>query len=188
MSVLIFSAFLSGWLFTAKYAVDNYKDFDKNAKVHLLNGMAYESYFGNKIDTLNRCGFNERRLIRMKIFNFLELDEFKKSREFIADKLQKIKDGPIFIPGDEKIRFSVILVNNCLQKILYQGKSIINYDGYPLIPSESPYCTKQLTIDEFREKIATCLNAESVCVDLSFNDSPVNDCIITVPYNFELIY
>lgn len=30
LSVLLFSAFLSGWLYMIKYAVDNYKGFDKN--------------------------------------------------------------------------------------------------------------------------------------------------------------
>ena len=48
LSVLLFSAFISGWLYTIKYAVDNYKKFDKKDPEYAVKIGKYN------IDTLKK--------------------------------------------------------------------------------------------------------------------------------------
>ena len=48
LTVLLFSAFISGWLYMIKYAVDNYKIFDKNDSEYALKIGSYN------IDTLKK--------------------------------------------------------------------------------------------------------------------------------------
>lgn len=108
---------------------ENNNTIPAEAKIHLLNGMAYEIYYDS-----NNVLRNE---FKDKFYNYvirlLELTEFYSSRAFVTKLLCKIEDRPIYIPGqNELILISVIVdQDSTVKDIIYKGKSVYYREDLP---------------------------------------------------------
>ena len=71
----------------------------REAKKHILNGMAYEMYFDH--DNTVRKGLKNKHLFF--ILNYLESDQFLDSQQFIASKLTRLEDFIFYIPGSKSV-------------------------------------------------------------------------------------
>ena len=101
------------------------------AKVHVLNGMAFEIYYDSygKLRTVMKAQYYRN------IVYLLELPEFYASKEFISSHLCKIEERPIYIPGQQELMFLQVVLK-CdldtgvyeLAEIRYQGKNILKWD------------------------------------------------------------
>ena len=103
---------------TTKYISDQ-------AKVHILNGMAYEIYY----DARNNLRSKYKTSCLASIVNYLEQPEFYASREFIGSHLCKIEDRPIYIPGQNERMFFIVKGKATedgyqVEDISYHGKSV----------------------------------------------------------------
>lgn len=105
-------------------------DIPNSAKVHILNGMAYEIYF----DSRNRLREKFKTWYLPSIMRYLEQHEYYASKEFIASHLYKIDDRPIYIPGQNEMMYFDIKGSDMkdgyhITDIFYKGKSILKYNN-----------------------------------------------------------
>lgn len=154
------------------------------AKLHILNGMAYEIYFTSQ----NMLRKNYKVGHFSTVIKYLEQPEFYASREFIASNLHKIEDRPIYIPGQNELMHFVvkgIIKEEGYQvtDIIYQGRSVFyNRDG-----------SDKVNDDDFKDKwrcfsfeqfIAECIAAPLDCVKFQYDDFSINsESFLIVPYN-----
>ena len=109
------------------------------AKVHILNGMAFEIYYDSegKLRTQMKTGYYQ------KVIYCLERPAFYSSREFISSYLCKVEERPIYIPGQNEIMYLHISTayngeEYEIKEIQYQGKNILKWnaewDTFPASP------------------------------------------------------
>ena len=109
------------------------------AKVHILNGMAFEIYYDSegKLRTYMKTGNYQ------KVIYCLERPAFYSSREFISSYLCKVEDRPIYIPGQNEIIYLHISTDYNgeeyeIKEIRYQGKNILKWnDDWNALPATS---------------------------------------------------
>lgn len=159
-------------------------------KEHLLNGMAYESYFGENGNLQSTFCFREKREIRLYVFDYLEKDSYKNCRYFIANYLASIKDRPVFIPGDERIQFFISVADDfTIKNVYHRGKPILSYMNERFFDEKLRWLLKEYSELQLKEKFAIALNTRGSCIDLVF-DRPIvkNQLFKFSSIDFDLIY
>lgn len=115
----------SGGCFDAQSFINDFveKDIPEMAKLHLLNGIAYEIYFNSK----NTLRLHPKVGYYCQVIRLLELDEFYGSKTFISSALYKYDNQILYIPGQNEImEFTAILdSDNTLQSIVYRGQNVL---------------------------------------------------------------
>ncbi len=99
------------------------KKINETAKLHLLNGMAYEIYFS----PYNKCRIHPKSGYYSAVIQLLESEEFYGSKSFIVAVLCKIENQIIYIPGqNERMDFIVEVDDDQnLKSICYKGKNVL---------------------------------------------------------------
>lgn len=157
------------------------------AKLHILNGMAYEIYFdsSNKIRNLFKLGYYQ------KIIDYLEQAEFYGSRDFIAAKLSSVSDRPIYIPGQNEAMEFVIQTHSedmdrCVDDITYHGKSVF-YDEEGVEKPKTMDFPKKTTSYRLMQEIAGKVAAPIDRIKLQYDTELGADASVIIPqYGFEI--
>ena len=103
----------------------------ETAKIHILNGIAFEMYF----DSHNTIRKRYKSKFTDTVIDHLESDIFKESCRFIADSLGAITERVIYIPGQrQRMRVNVKLVKKEnifeISAMFYEGKQIYDINDY----------------------------------------------------------
>lgn len=155
-----------GSCFDAQSYIDNFinKSIPDNAKLHMLNGMAYEIYFDahNIIRTHPKTGYYS------SVIQLLEKDEFYGSKSFISSALSREDNQIVYIPGQNEIMEFVAEVDedNILQSLLYKGSNVL-FDGDGVEYVASDECPVYHSIEQLISAIACQVAAPSDCISLS---------------------
>lgn len=174
-----------GKCFACMRFIDNFEgnnNIPDEAKTHILNGMAFEIYFGpdGKLRSCMKCGYYQ------KVIYCLERPAFYSSKEFIASYLCKIEDRPLYIPGQNEIMYFQIFTEYneeqyVVKELRYQGKNIINWDE---AWSAQPTIQRKRT---FEEEIAKMVVAPLDAIRFQYdNDNIKNETYLyleTVKYD-----
>lgn len=157
------------------------------AKLHILNGMAYEIYFdsSNKIRNPFKLGYYQ------KIIDYLEQAEFYGSRDFIAAKLSSVSDRPIYIPGQNEAMEFVIQTHSedmgrCVDDITYHGKSVF-YDEEGMEKPKTMDFPKETTSYRLMQEISGKVAAPTDRIKLQYDTELDTDASVIIPkYGFEI--
>lgn len=123
--------------FNAISLIDNFVNLTRipnKAKIHILNGMAYEIYF----DKNGKIRKIFKSKLYLKILHLLELEVFQASRNFVNEVIKDKSNKIIYLPGKSN-RFDFFVKNLCVgnngaQKIykiiaiFYLGVNILHID------------------------------------------------------------
>lgn len=161
--------------------------YPSEAKLHILNGMAYEIYFdsSNKIRNLFKLGYYQ------KIIDYLEQAEFYGSRDFIAAKLSSVSDRPIYIPGQNEAMEFVIQTHSedmgrCVDDITYHGKSVF-YDEEGVEKPKTMDFPKETTSYRLMQEISGKVAAPTDRIKLQYDTELDTDASVIIPkYGFEI--
>ena len=126
----------------------------KEARIHILNGMAFEIYYDREGKLRNKFKSNNYT----EILSLLENEKFLDSRNFIANKLCEENNVVIYIPGsEERMEFHINLKDFSdssnekhlyIDSIYYHGEVFYNkYEG-------DDYNDRPYTLDEIKRIIA----------------------------------
>lgn len=117
-----------GYCFEAQSYIDDYssKNIPDEAKLHILNGMAYEIYYSSS----NTLRIHPKVGYYMPVIQLLEEDAFFGSKSFILSVLSKIESQILYIPGQNEIMEFIIEIDaeSNLLSILYKGANVL-FDG-----------------------------------------------------------
>lgn len=157
------------------------------AKLHILNGMAYEIYFdsSNKIRNAYKLGYYQ------KIIDYLERAEFYGSRDFIAAKLSSVSNKPIYIPGQNEAMEFIIQTHNedegrCVDDIIYHGKSVF-YDEDGAKKPETMDYPKETNSYRLTQEISGKVAAPLDRMKLQYDTELSEDASIIIPqYGFKI--
>lgn len=172
--------------------IDGYAENSKipvQAKLHILNGMAYEIYFdsSNKVRSSFKLGYYP------KIIDYLEQAEFYGSRDFIAAKLSSVSDRPIYIPGQNEVMDFMIKTHSvskgkCVDDIIYHGRSVFYDEEGIEKPQTMDYPKKtnsyRLT-QEISGKVAAPIDRVNLQYDIELEE---NASVIIPQYGFVIKY
>lgn len=181
-----------GNCFACQRFIDGFADnksVPNQAKLHILNGMAYEIYFDshNEIRDAFKTGFYS------KVIELLENPEFYGSLDFIVSKLNFISDKPLYIPGqNEMMEFSVQTheeqEGRCVDDIVFTGKSVY-YDDEGQSRANAmdvPKKTNKYRLEQdIAEKIAAPIDRITVEYDTKVEK---NDVLLIPWYGFVMKY
>ena len=126
----------------------------KEARIHILNGMAFEIYYDREGKLRNKFKSNNYA----EILSLLENEKLLDSRNFIANKLCEENNVVIYIPGsEERMEFHINLKDFSdssnekhlyIDSIYYHGEVFYNkYEG-------DDYNDRPYTLDEIKRIIA----------------------------------
>jgi len=154
-----------GSCFDAQSYINDFsgKKIPDEAKLHILNGIAYEIYFTSH----NILRIHPKTGYYMPVIQLLEKDEFYGSKAFITSILCKIDNQILYIPGQNEIMDFVAETDdkNRLQSITYKGTDVLfggdgkkyNFDiEYPI----------EYSVDQLINEIACQVAAPNDCVML----------------------
>lgn len=156
------------------------------AKVHLLNGMAYEIYFdsSNGIRQLikNGKGYYQR------IIECLEKDEFYGSRLFIIEHLRRVSDRPLYVPGQDKkmdflIKIHVDSDGEHVDDIIYEGKSVYRDAENDVTTPDTTVWTREISYKELYRQVAEKAAAPIDRIRIQFAQTPTEGCPFLIPAN-----
>lgn len=154
------------------------------AKLHILNGMAYEIYY----DSRNRLRKKYKTLYLPSVIKYLEQSEFYASKEFVASHLCKIEDRPIYIPGQNELMYFIVKGQHTddgyqINDVIYQGRSVLcNYEGSGRIDTDE-YQVEARCFD-FEQSAIACVAAPVDCVQFQYEDSTINhESIFLIPFD-----
>ena len=154
------------------------------AKLHILNGMAYEIYFDSKNNLRN--AFKTSCLA--SVVNYLEKPEYYASREFIASHLCKIEDRPIYIPGQNERMFFIVKGQNSdegyrVNDISYHGKSVFcNKDGSGYVEGDGWII--DISCLTFEQSVISYVAAPTDCVQFRYDDPTITqESKILIPFD-----
>lgn len=155
------------------------------AKVHVLNGMAYEIYFDSNDMIRHQIKTGKSRY--QKVIEYLEREEFYGSLSFIVEKLQRIADRPLYIPGqNEKMDFLLKVHTEadaiCVDDILYQVKSVYRDTEEDKKPDTMEWPSK-VDRRELSKRIAEKTAAPVDRIRLKFTPEVENGSMFLIPYN-----
>jgi len=155
------------------------------AKLHILNGMAYEIYY----DARNNLRRHYKTSCLASIVKYLEQPEFYASREFIGSNLCKIEDRPIYIPGQNERMFFIVEGKTTedgylIKDISYHGKSVFfNAEGTDYVNPDA--WTIETTCFAFEQFVISCVAAPSDCIQFQYDDAIINhNSALLVPYEW----
>ena len=162
----------NGNCFACQRFIDNFSINNKippEAKLHILNGMAYEIYFDSSNNLRNIIKYNYYQ----EVVRCLEKPEFFGSKEFVASKLCAISERPIYIPGQNQVMEFVVHFREendalYLDDILYCGKTVFYDNDVSYKPSIMDY-SEIITIYSLKRKIAIKVAALTDMIQLNFN-------------------
>ncbi|MBR0162975.1 MAG: caspase family protein [Oscillospiraceae bacterium] len=167
--------------FISRFA--NNSSIPQAAKLHILNGMAYEIYF----DSENNLRSDFKSDYYSPVISCLEQAQFYANREFLASFLCKVEQRPIYIPGQNEIMDLNIKGQNESDRyrvldIYYQGKPILfEKGGSEKLTGKEYSC--EVPCNEFEQRIASILAAPLDCVRFQY-DAPVRqESTLLIPYN-----
>lgn len=138
------------------------------AKLHILNGMAYEIYY----DSNGRLRNRYKNAFLTPIVKYLEQAEFYASRQFIASNLCRINNLPIYIPGQNElidlyIKGETIGEGYEVKDIIYRGQSILYVEEFDGIGEPYSFGGK----GSFEQEISSGLVAPADCVRFQYDNS-----------------
>ncbi len=151
------------------------------AKLHILNGMAYEVYYNSE----NTLRYSYKLSYFSPIVKFLEDAQFYASKEFIASHLQKIEEKPIYIPGQNEIMYFIIKGESTTEgylvtDIIYQGKSVFfNWDGSDKVNNDADKEKRQCF--SFEQSVVESIAAPRDCVRFQYDSSIEQESFLLVP-------
>lgn len=154
-----------GSCFDAQSYINDFsnKKIPNEAKLHLLNGIAYEIYFTSS----NTLRLHPKTGYYKPVIQLLEKDEFYGSKAFITSVLCKIDNQILYIPGQNESMDFIAETDDKhrLQSITYKGINVL-FDGdgkkynfdieYPI----------EYTIDQLINEISRQVAAPNDCVIL----------------------
>lgn len=171
-----------GACYDAQIYINNFSDenIPHIAKIHLLNGMAYEIYYSSD----NKLRIHPKAKYYKMIIQLLEKNMYYDSRNFILSVLSKIQNQIIYIPGqEENMTFTAEVTSNGeLQALIYKGSNVLFRDINTLV-DELPFPKIQYSYQEFVEHIACEVVAPDNCINVIGIEQK---CIITAPTNFTI--
>jgi len=140
------------------------------AKLHLLNGMAYKIYY----DANGRLRNRYKSTYLTQIIKYLEQSDFYASRQFIASNLHGVTDRPIYVPGqnaliDLYIKGDLDGEEYELHDIIYLGHSIFQREDFDEIDSYF-HPSRRVT---FESGIIKELGAPADCVRFQYDESEI---------------
>lgn len=173
-----------GGCFDAQDFIDKFDDNRKilfEAKLHILNGMAYEIYFtsNNILRIKLKFGYGD------KIVCLLEKENYYESRNFIGNCLEKEKSRLLYIPGQKEIMEINIFVRNddyadVIDFFAYKGRKLYNTsDG------DEGLCASESST---KKDVAIALGAPEDCVKLIWNNRRQNIQLTKDYYYLALSY
>lgn len=170
-----------GNCFDAQSFIDNFdsKKINEMAKLHLLNGMAYEIYFNSS----NNFRVHPKTGYYNAVIQLLEKDEFFGSRAFISSVLTKTESQILYIPGQNEIMEFVVdkSDNDKLISIIFKGSNVLfggNGGAYDI----DDCLGLEITREQLRKQVATEIAAPIDCVMLIGDEFDR----IYAPYNFTI--
>ena len=141
------------------------------AKLHILNGMAYEIYY----DSSNRLRDRYKLSCFATVVKYLEQSEYYASREFIASNLCRVEDRPIYIPGQNELMYMIVKSHqvtegHIVDDIIYQGRSILRIPG-----GNDNNCYNEVRRRNiFEQKMADCIAATTDCLRIQYDDVTID--------------
>lgn len=154
------------------------------AKLHILNGLAYEIYY----DSHNKLRTKYKSSCLASIINYLEQPEFYASREFIASHLCKIEDRPIYIPGQNERMYFMVQGQQTdegyrIDDVIYQGRSVFyNNDGSKPVDRQGYKAEERCFA--FEQSVIACVAAPVDCIQFQYdNPATNNESVLLVPYD-----
>ena len=157
------------------------------AKLHILNGMAYEIYY----DANGRFRNQYKNAYLSPIVKYLEQAEFFASRQFVASNLCRINDRPIYIPGQNElidlyIKGEMSDEEYEVKDIIHRGQSILKVEESAEIGAPYSFGRKI----SFEQKIINELAAPADCVRFQYDNSGIasNTYIFISDENYRLRY
>ena len=153
------------------------------AKLHILNGMAYEIYY----DSNNNIRENYKLSHSSLIIKYLEQPEFYASREFIASHLCKLEERPIYIPGQNEVMYFIIKIKTeedkyLIDDIIYQGKSVM-YNRLGTEKFTLDDCEAEIRRFTFEQYITSSVAAPNDCVKFQYSSTEItNETFVMLPY------
>lgn len=193
----VFRAAVNG-SFNAQGFIDGYDNnasIPLEAKSHILNGMAYETYYDENTLRYNMDGHEG---IGRKIIALLEKEQYQKSKNFIVEKLMRESGRTIYLPGsEERFEFAIecdesvnyVFGNGknkyVVEKVKLHGENVLfdpsTEDG-ELCFELVDVCTKADLI----RKLSNALFTFPDLVRITFNVSLEDNELIEVPRGFAL--
>ena len=175
-----------GSSFACQRFINNFgatKRIPDQAKLHILNGMAYEIYY----DARNNLRTHYKTSCLASVVKYLEQPEFYASREFIASHLCKIEDRPIYIPGQNERMLFIVKGKTTedgyqIEDISYRGKSVFfNAEGSNYVDSNAWMIENRCFT--FEQSVIACVAAPSDCVQFEYDNSTINhESELLIPY------
>lgn len=154
------------------------------AKLHILNGMAYEIYF----DKHNRLRKQYKTSYSASIISYLEQPEFYASREFVASHLCKIENKPIYIPGqNERMYFHVkghqTDEGYLVEDVIYQGRSVL-FNGAGDERIDNDVFRMDTRCFTFEQSLIACVVAPADCVVFQYDDPAIShESVLLTPFD-----
>lgn len=174
-----------GSSFACQRFINNFGTMTKipdQAKLHILNGMAYEIYY----DARNRLRNIYKTSYLPSVIKYLEQPEFYASKEFIASHLCKIEDRPIYIPGQNELMYFIVKGQHTddgyqIYDVIYQGRSVLcNNNGSELIDTAD--FKAETRCFAFEQSATACVAAPADCVRFQYEDSAIShESILLIP-------
>lgn len=140
------------------------KKIPDEAKLHLLNGIAYEIYFTSS----NILRIHPKTGYYKPVIQLLEKDEFYGSKAFISSVLCQVDNQILYIPGQNEIMEFVAEIDdeNKLQSITYKGINVL-YDADGKKYSFDIDYPIEYSIEQLINEIACQVVAPNDCIMLS---------------------
>lgn len=155
-----------GTCFEAQSYINDFssKKIPDEAKMHMLNGIAYEIYYNSN----NTLRIHPKTRYYKPVIQLLEKDEFYGSKAFITSILSKVDNQILYIPGQNEIMEFVAEIDdkNKLQSITYKGTNVLYDADGKKINSDIEYPIEYST-DQLIKEIACQVAAPNDCVMLS---------------------
>lgn len=152
-----------GNCFDAQSFIDNFesKSINEMAKLHLLNGIAYEIYFNSS----NNLRVHPKTGYYNAVIQLLEKDEFFGSRAFISSELTKSEGQIIYIPGQNEIMEFVVEKSDDdkLKSIIYKGINVLCGGNGGIYDIDECFGF-EITREQLRKQVAAEIAAPIDCV------------------------
>lgn len=167
-----------------------------DAKIHLLSGMAFEIYF-NSYGALRE---RPKSSLYLEILKLLSDENYQKSKNFIAEKLQAENDLMLYIPGSEErieLHFHSIEAETMqngdkifkIQKIYYHTKNILyTGDGTEEIDSNDLFWAMTNSLPEIKRILAKRMVAPPDMIIFTLENENLDNYYFTLPEDFSLRY
>lgn len=165
-----------------------------NAKIHLLNGMAFEIYFNSQGKPRNIFKTSHYTYI----LEYLEIESFQSSKNFILEKLENIVNNVIYMPGTSQ-RIALHITSNfndyledddqlwIISQIFYNGHNILSYNtGKGILEGYIPYSSAK-HLDSIRDDLAQMMVSPPDMLVLTADAGNEDNIFYALPLGSSLI-